>query len=378
MGRDRVLITGGAGFIGTHTAVRLSREGYSVRVLDRLDPQIHGPNAKFSRDLLSCAECICGDVRDPDAFAAAVEGVDVVFHMVAHTGTGQSMYEVRSYVDTNVTGTAALCDAVTRSKRPPRMIVLSSSRAVYGEGLGVCPQCACEYSVQRHLTDLQAGRFSPRCPGCLEDLDPRPSRESDLLRPVSVYGWTKKMQEELLADTCHRRGITNVTLRYFNVYGSGQSLRNPYTGVLAVFYGRIMSGAPISIYERGLPVRDFVHVRDVVDAHLSALTLVQSQTLNIGSGSSSSLIQLVDALGSSLGLPTYYDLTSQFRVGDIFAGLGDLTKSRQVLGWHPRVDLKSGVAEFVQWASQQEFEDRYDQSVQELTVLGLMGGREAS
>ncbi len=371
----RILITGGAGFIGSHTADQLVRAGYRVRVLDNLHPQVHGPNASFPAYLHPDVECIRGDVRNPRDVARALDGVEAVYHLAALTGVGQSMYAIRSYVDVNVTGTATLLEALLARRAHIRRVVLASSRAVYGEGSCGCPRCGTVYPGVRPKDQMEAGNFEIRCPRCGGRAQPVPTAEERPLRPVSVYGWTKKEQEELCRMAATTWGLPVTILRYFNVYGSRQSLKNPYTGIVSIFFSRIRAGNPVSLYERGLPVRDFVHVKDVARANLLALeaAVPPGTCINIGSGRPVTVRNVADALGAALGrAPRILD-RGEFRVGDIFACYADVSRARDFLGYAPGISLEEGMREFAGWASEEPAEDRYEHAVEELRQHGLFG-----
>lgn len=372
---DTVLITGGAGFIGTHTADALVRSGRRVRVLDLLDPQIHGPGAQFPAWMPPQVECLYGDVRDPEAVARALDGVDAVLHFASLTGVGQSMYDIRSYVDTNVLGTATLLETIQRTRPQLRRLVLSSSRAIYGEGPYACAEHGPVEPAARDRARLESGRFGMPCPVCGNDLQALSTPEDKHPAPVSVYALTKREQEDYCRYAAQTFGLPVVILRYFNVYGSRQSLQNPYTGIVSIFYSRLQAGRPISVYERGLPLRDFVHVSDVVQANLRALEadVAPGSAYNVGSGERCTVGDIARMLADALGVePDLQDL-GEFRVGDIFACVADLARSRRELGYAPQTSLAGGMREFVAWARTQPAEDRYADAVAALQRHSLMG-----
>jgi dTDP-L-rhamnose 4-epimerase len=372
-----VLLTGGAGFIGGHTAAALVARGYRVRVLDSLDPQIHGPEADFPAYLHPDVERIRGDVCSRHAVRRALAGVDAVFHFAAQTGVGQSMYDMQSYVRTNCLGTATLIEVlVTQGVRLERF-VLASSRAVYGEGTHGCSTHGAIYPGPRRREAMAGGDFAAHCPHCGDRAEPRPTAEDRPLGPTSLYGLTKKQQEEYCQYAAAVFGLPVVILRYFNVYGSRQSLNNPYTGVATVFYSRIRDRKPISLYEGGSPIRDFVHVSDVVRANLLALeTDVPSGTcINVGSGEGVTIRELAELLGRICATePNLLD-RGEFRIGDIHAALADISLANRLLGYRPQRSLQDGMAEFVRWAEGQQSVDRYEQAVEELERHGLFGRR---
>ena len=287
-----ILITGGAGFIGSHTADALIGQGHTVRVLDNLDPQIHGTSGVFPAYMNPAVECRQGDVRDVSQVAEALQGVDAVYHFAALTGVGQSMYDLKAYVDTNCTGTAALLEAILKNGKPIKRLVLASSRAVYGEGTHHCPEHGTVYPGMRVREDMDRGEFAATCPTCGVAVSPLPTAEDRPLEPISVYGWTKKQQEEQCQYVAKTFGLPVTMLRYFNVYGSRQSLQNPYTGVVSIFYSRILADQPIYVYEHGTPGRDFIHISDVVQANLAALErdIKPGTCINVGSGQRHSIL----------------------------------------------------------------------------------------
>jgi len=371
----RILITGGAGFIGTRTTRALVAQGHQVRILDSLDPQIHGADADFSPALRELAECRLGSVLSLEDCLAALDGVDCVYHMAARTGVGQSMYEIADYVSTNVLGTAVLLEAVLKSGKQLHRFVLSSSRAIYGEGLYRCSSHGVQHPEVRAVAAMKAGDFAMRCASCGEAMQALPTGEDCPSAPLSVYARTKKEQE----DYCDYFGATFalpvVTLRYFNVYGAGQSLKNPYTGVVSIFHSLLSAGRSLSMYERGDPLRDFVHVDDVVQANLLAIARPEAvgQKFNIGSGVAATIADIARTQARAMGVQAQLDDRGEFRVGDIFACYADLQKSRSLLGFEPRVELSSGMGEFVRWAAGEPSENLYDKTVSELRAHGLFG-----
>ncbi len=393
----QILITGGAGFIGSHTARALVAAGHRVRILDCLDPQIHGPDALFPHDLSEQTECLHGDVRDPVALAQALDGVEAVYHFAALTGVGQSMYDLRAYTDVNVTGTACLIEAILKHEPSPHAarptsrsvdgaapdtnglgrprIILASSRAVYGEGLHHCHAHGAVHPASRRREDMQAGDFAAHCPGCNAVVESRPTPETLEPAPLSIYALTKLQQEELCRQAARSHHLPVVILRYFNVYGSRQSLRNPYTGVVSIFYSRLRAGMPISLYERGLPGRDFVHVSDVVAANVRALEADARACpcFNVGAGQEHNIHDIAETLACVGGFHARFEDRGEFRVGDIRSCYADLALARAGLGYEPRINLEDGLREFASWAAGEAAEDRYQQTVDELSRYDLFG-----
>lgn len=370
----RVLVTGGAGFIGSWLVESLLDSGHTVTVLDSLSAQIHGelpvlsaawfrhPNATFKR----------GDVRDAALVEALLSECDVVVHLAAETGTGQSMYQIAHYYDVNVSATAKLLEIIGTRQRHVRTVVLASSRSVYGEGA---------YEIDgrlvvpapRTLTQLQAGQWE------LLHADGRPLRlvatpESVVPRPASVYAATKLASEQIAEIVGDAYGISTVALRFQNVYGERQSLNNPYTGILSIFSNRMRQGLPINIFEDGDESRDFVHVSDVVRAICKSLEGNGSgfRAINIGSGKPTSVMDIASALRSLLGSSSELNVRGDFRVGDIRHCYADLSLARETLGFMPQISLEHGLAKFVQWVSDQAVgTDRSQHAQAELTALGL-------
>ena len=371
-----VLITGGAGFIGTHTAEALHAAGHKIRILDCLDPQIHGKHAVFPDTLTRIAECIHGDVCQLADCQRALEGMDCVYHLASRTGVGQSMYDIGDYVVTNVHGTAVLIEAILKSKKPLQRFVLASSRAVYGEGLFHCPQHGVMHPPLRDSAAMSAGDFAMHCPHCGQTMSAIPTTTDCPAEPLSVYAITKKQQEDYCLYAARTLGLPLVILRYFNVYGSRQSLKNPYTGVVSIFFSLLREGKAISLYERGLPVRDFVHVTDVVQANLLALNpaLQSGEIFNIGTGTATTIADIAHAQAKAMGINARIEDRGEYRVGDIFGCYADLSRTRTVLGLQPHVDLGTGMSEFVRWASTQESgSGGYEKTVAELRQHGLFG-----
>ena len=370
-----VLITGGAGFIGMHTARALHAAGHQVRILDILDAQIHGDDASFPAALSSIADCLRGDVCDVADCTRVLDGIECVFHFASRTGVGQSMYDMRDYVATNVLGTAALIEAIVKSRMVLKRVVLSSSRAVYGEGLFKCVEHGVFHPSSRDPRAMQAGDFAMHCPHCRAEMSAVPTSPDCPAEPLSVYALTKKQQEDYCLYAVRTFGIPLVILRYFNVYGSMQSLRNPYTGVVSIFYSLLREGRALSLYEKGLPVRDFVHVSDVVRANLLAMNekLAAGSIFNVGTGVAATIGDIANAQARAMGVDAVLEDCGEYRVGDVFGCYADLSHSRQVLAYAPEVDLATGMREFVAWADGQASVNQYDKTVAELRAHGLFG-----
>lgn len=370
MTTSRVLITGGAGFIGSHLADELLEHGYTVRVLDSLLPQVHGPDRRRPAYLAPEIELVEGDVRDPDVVGRALRGVDVVYHLAARVGVGQSMYEVAAYTSVNILGTAVLLEALIA--RPVRRLIVASSMSIYGEGLYRDRQEHAYEHVQRSPAQLARCDWEPRAADG-DELTPMPTPETKAPTLASVYALSKYDQERmcLLAGAAYQ--IPTVALRLFNVYGPRQALSNPYTGVLAIFAARYLNGKPPLIFEDGRQRRDFVHVRDVAAGCRLALEVAAAAggVFNFASGEALTIRAIADRMAAALGTSIEPQITGQHRVGDIRHCLADIGLARRVLGFQPRIDLATGLSELAGWLSTQTAIDRIDDMRAELTVRGL-------
>ncbi|RKE85554.1 NAD-dependent epimerase/dehydratase family protein [Rhizobium sp. AG855] len=368
----KVLITGGAGFIGTKLAQRLIADDHSVILVDSLSPQIHGDIPDYRPPEGATFKRL--DVRQLAERTDLLEGTDVVYHLAAETGTAQSMYQIAEYVDVNGMGTAALLEALAKLQKRPARVILASSRSIYGEGAYEAPSRPGQLIHPRGRTreQLAAGNWDFSENG--EILQAVATPEHFAAKPSSVYAATKMAQELLLTSSCESLGITPVLLRFQNVYGEGQSLRNPYTGVISIFFNRARQGLEINVYEDGKESRDFVHVEDIV----SALVLVMKADVapgscyNVGSGMPTSLLELANTLVSASGTTAPIRISGDYRLGDIRHCFADISAIRRDLGFQPVVDLNAGLQRFVTWAkSQPEYQDLSDKAAAELRERGL-------
>jgi dTDP-L-rhamnose 4-epimerase len=366
-----VLITGGAGFIGSHLADALLRRGHRVRLLDSVDPQVHGQERLRPDYLNDDAELIEGDVRDADAVSRALAGVDVVFHLAACVGVGQSMYDVARYTDVNNRGTAVLLEALIA--KPVEALVVASSMSIYGEGLYRDAQGRIVAGQERTLDDLKARQWELTEVG--RPLKPLPTPETKQPCLSSVYALSKYDQERLSLLIGRAYNIPTVALRFFNVYGTRQALSNPYTGVLAIFASRLLNGNPPLVNEDGLQRRDFVSVLDVAEACCLAMEKakdVAGQVFNVGSGRNYTVLEVARRLSEVLGKESIEPvLTGKYRVGDIRHCFSDITLARELLGYEPKVDFNDGLADLAQWLQSQIAVDNVPRAAAELSSRGL-------
>ncbi|MDD2932301.1 MAG: NAD-dependent epimerase/dehydratase family protein [Methylotenera sp.] len=374
---QHVLITGGAGFIGSRLANFLIAGGHNVKVLDNLSPQIHGHEPESSPLFLSLhddVEFIRGSVTCRADLIKALQGVDTVVHLAAETGTGQSMYAIQHYSDVNIGGTALLLDLIANESFPIKRIVVASSRAVYGEGKYRCDQHGFVFPSARSAKDMEQGDFSVHCPMCGVSAELVATDEETPVRPSSVYGVTKLTQEQMVLTVAKALGISAIAFRYQNVYGPGQSLSNPYTGILSIFSTRIRNKSGINIFEDGKESRDFVFIDDVVAVTAKAVEHKQQivDVFNVGSGVATDVLTIADTLQRLLGEVVPINVSGQFRVGDIRHNLADLTKIGEVMGFKPSVYIEDGLNRFVDWVKSEQVQvDRYEQSLAELKAKGL-------
>jgi dTDP-L-rhamnose 4-epimerase len=321
---------------------------------------------------------ICrGDIGSPCDWQPWLEGVDCVVHLAAETGTAQSMYEIYRYTNVNLSGTAGLLQHLANKPHGVTKIVLGSSRSVYGEGPYLCDRCGVVYPGARSEQGLRAGRWDPPCPGCSATIKPVATQENARTAPVSIYAATKLGQEDLVRIAGNALGIAAVIYRFQNVYGDGQSLKNPYTGILSIFSNQLRQGAQVSIFEDGKETRDFVHVSDVCRAIILAVTSTRADglTLNVGSGVATSVSEIVPLLAKGLGVTDRSTISGQYRVGDIRHSFADLGAIREALGFIPEVNLEQGLDRFLRWVKNQAIEpDRLDAAHRELLLRGIVAG----
>lgn len=369
--KKKVLITGGAGFIGSHLADELLQHGYEVRVLDSLVDQVHGSGQQRPSYLSDEVELLVGDVRNRSVVRDALADVDAVYHFAARVGVGQSMYEISEYMNVNDVGTSVLLEELI--EHPVEHLVVASSMSIYGEGLYLDNKEQIYTSVERSIEQLKRSQWEPRdAQG--QELQPVATPETKTPSLASVYALSKYDQERLALIAGQTYDFPVTALRFFNVYGSRQALSNPYTGVLAIFSSRYLNNKPPLVFEDGLQQRDFVHVKDVAAACRLAIEVPEAahEVFNIGSGRSYTVKEIADNIGKVLhsnGLQP--KITGEYRAGDIRHCFGDITKAEEILGFSPQISLEEGMEELVEWVARQTAEDRVDQAKQELTEKGL-------
>ncbi|MDR0833744.1 MAG: NAD-dependent epimerase/dehydratase family protein [Candidatus Symbiothrix sp.] len=373
-----ILITGGAGFIGSNLALALISKGYTVTVLDNLSPQIHGENPKETSPLYKSIQgkvnFIAGDVTSKTDWERALVNQDVVVHLAAETGTGQSMYEIEKYTRVNIGGTALLLDILTNQKHTVKKVVVASSRAIYGEGKYLCQKCGVVYPTARKDEDMKRGDFECKCPQCNGELTLQATSEDSKIHPTSVYGITKQNQEQMVMTVCPTIGVAGVAFRYQNVYGPGQSLSNPYTGILSIFSTQIKNNNPINIFEDGRETRDFVYIDDVVAATVLGIERgeANNHVFNVGTAEAIDVITVTEELQKNYGVRVPTNISGNYRLGDIRHNYADLTLIKQRLGFVPKINFVEGIKKFAAWVSEQAVQvDKYTESIEELKSRGL-------
>ena len=372
-----ILITGGAGFIGSNLTQKLVEKGFKVTVLDNLSKQIHGENQNSTlySSIKDIVTFIQGDVCNKSDWQKALRNQDAVIHLASETGTGQSMYDISRYNKVNILGTTHLLDILANENHSIKKMIIASSRSIYGEGKYLCKNDGVLYPNQRQDIDMAKGKFNLVCNKCNEPLQLLATDEDSKIHPSSIYGITKQQQEQMILLMGKTLNIPAVALRYQNVYGPGQSLSNPYTGILSIFSTRLLNGNDIDIYEDGQESRDFVFIDDVVNATILALEKKQAnnQIFNVGSGVATSVSEVANLLKSLYNSDVKISVSGKYRFGDIRHNYADLSKIENVLGFSPKFDFLSGITSFVNWVKTQKvMEDKYETSIQELENKGLI------
>lgn len=373
-----ILITGGAGFIGSRLALRLIERGHTITVLDTLSPQIHGEDADASPLFASIRDkvrFVQGTVTDRAVMERVLAGQEAVVHLAAETGTGQSMYQIERYNAVNIGGTALMLDILANAPHSVKRVVVASSRSIYGEGRYRSAELGHVYPGARDAADMAGGDFAVKYPGAITPLELVATDEESKIHPSSVYGITKQVQEQLVMTVCPSLGIEGVAFRYQNVFGPGQSLSNPYTGILSIFSNLMMQGKPINIFEDGTESRDFVFVDDVVDATVLGVEhpAAANQVFNVGTGVPVSVMTVAQTLKRLIGADVPITVTGNFRIGDIRHNYADMTRIERLLGFRPAYDFERGIAKFVEWARATGARSSgYEASLDEMRAKGLL------
>ena len=373
MEQSNILVTGGAGFIGSHLVDALVEKGHRVRILDSLVEQVHGPEPPAH--LNRAAEFMRGDVCDAAAVSAALDGIDVVYHQAAEVGVGQSMYEIVRYVKANDLGTAVLLEEMVKRPTQFKKLIVASSMSIYGEGAYRCDSCNITINpFLRSSEQLAAHDWEFECEKCSGKMKPIGTTEEKPLYPTSVYAVSKQDQEQYCLAVGRAYKIPTVAFRYFNVYGTRQALSNPYTGICAIFSSRLMNDQAPTIFEDGEQTRDFVNVKDIVRANLLALETSGGDyhSFNIGTGRATSVKQIAKLLAAGLGKNIEPILVGKYREGDIRHCVADISKARKMIGYEPTVSLEVGLTELLDWLADQEAEDKVEKATAELASRSLV------
>lgn len=376
---QNILITGGAGFIGSRIALSLAEKGYSVRVLDNLSPQIHGKTPEITsptyQTIQGKVEFILGSVTSKSDWQKSIEGQDVIVHLAAETGTGQSMYEIEKYCNVNISGTALMLDILTNADHKIQKILVASSRAIYGEGKYKCAQHGVVYPEARSETDMLNSDFECKCPFCKNPVKLLATSENSKIHPTSIYGITKQNQEQMVLSMGRSLRIPAVSFRYQNVYGPGQSLNNPYTGILSIFSNLMLNEKNINIFEDGKESRDFVYVEDAVDATILGLEneIANFEVFNVGSSKAIDVITVANTLKSFYESKSEIKVSGNFRMGDIRHNYADISKANRLLSFKPKFDFKKGIANFTKWVQSSSINknENYENSLLEMKSKGL-------
>ncbi|HVT85793.1 MAG TPA: SDR family NAD(P)-dependent oxidoreductase [Chitinophagaceae bacterium] len=375
----KVLITGGAGFIGSNLALSLLQKGYDVTVLDNLSEQVHGKNPYVSSPLFNSikgkVKFIQADVTDGSSWKQAISDNEVIVHLAAETGTGQSMYQVERYTKVNIGGTAIMLDYLVNNQHRVKKVVVASSRAIYGEGKYFSPELGFVYPTSRLPEEMDRGNFEVTYAGAEHPLELVATDEESKIHPSSVYGITKYNQEQMVMVVCSSINIAPVAFRYQNVYGPGQSLSNPYTGILSIFSANIKNNKAINIFEDGKESRDFVFIDDVVNATILGIDKEEAngQVFNVGYGKPIPVMEVARALIKNYGIEVPLQISGNYRIGDIRHNFADLTKIKNRLGYTPKISFDEGIRRFAQWVDKQQVNEvRYEESLNEMKAKKLL------
>ena len=375
-----ILITGGAGFIGSNLSLALLSKGHKITVFDNLSPQIHGENAETTSPLFKSIKdkvnFIQGDVSNVQDWEIALFDQDIVVHFAAETGTGQSMYQINKYTDVNLVGTSLMLDLLSNNKNYNiKKIIIASSRSIYGEGKYKCSEHGNVYPSERIESDMLNGDFNVKCPFCFKNALVLATDEESKIHPSSFYGITKQVQEQMCLLIGKSIGIPVVAFRYQNVYGPGQSLSNPYTGILSIFSTRIKNNNNINVFEDGEETRDFVYIDDVVAATILGIEKEEAnfKVFNVGSGKRTSVLQVAKTLKNNYRSEISINISGNFRLGDIRDNYADMQKIKETLGFTPRFSFEEGISNFTNWVENQDVkQDNFQKSIDEMKDRGLL------
>jgi len=369
---SKILVTGGAGFIGSHIVDKLIENGHQVRIFDNLEYQVH--QGKIPDYLNKKAEFILGDLRNYEELKRALEDVEIIFHMAAMVGVGQSMYQIKKYTEINVLGTANLLDVLVNEKNCVKKLIVASSMLVYGDGAYECSSCGRVSPLLRSEEQIERKDFEVHCPKCDRILRAIGTNEEEEQKINSIYALTKKAQEDMCLSMGKIHSIPTVALRFFNVYGPRQSLNNPYTGIVAIFMSNLKNNNNPLIFEDGLQTRDFISVHDVAQACILAMEndSANYQVFNVGTGKATSLLELSEVLTKLYGKEIKPNITNKFRKMDIRHCFADISKIKRIIGYEPKITFQEGVKESIEWSFAQEAKDKVDTATKELEEKNLI------
>ena len=376
----KVLITGGAGFIGSNVTRQLLKDGFEITILDNFLPQIHGDKNELANDLKDVVTLIRGDVSNKSIFYDSLKGQDAVIHYAAETGTGQSMYNISHYSNVNIQSTANLCEYIVNIPNQIKTVIVASSRSIYGEGKYISPNHGEVYPDSRTYNNTKHS-FEVSCPISGKfNLKLTGTDEGSLIHPSSFYGITKQVQEQMIILACKLKNINGFALRYQNVYGPGQSLKNPYTGILSIFSRLALKNEEINIFEDGMESRDFVYINDVVKATIKCLddNIKGQHILNVGSGVPVTVNEVAKEMVEYLNSSSQIKISGAFREGDIRHNYADLKLAKKIINFVPEWSFKQGLHSFLKWVLSQEDipsdTNDYKKSLVELKEKGLLNG----